>query len=75
MPDATNADLPERVRRVLPEHAQDIYRETLNSALEEYRDPAKRRGHESLEEVANKVAWAAVEKKYAKDENGTWREK
>jgi cation transport regulator len=47
-------------------HAQDIYREAFDSAWDEYQDPAKRRGYESLEEVAHKVAWAAVKKKYQK---------
>jgi hypothetical protein len=32
MPYATNAALPSRVRSVLPEHAQDIYREAFNHA-------------------------------------------
>jgi cation transport regulator len=30
MPYATNADLPPSVKRRLPEHAQDIYREAFN---------------------------------------------
>ena len=72
MPYDTNQELPASVKRVLPAHAQNIYRETLNNALDEYKDPAKRRGDEDLEEVANKVAWAAVEKSYEKDADGTW---
>ncbi len=68
-------DLPENVRNVLPKHAQDIYREAYNHALKEYRDPDKRKGDASLEETANKVAWAAVKKKYEKDDDGEWQEK
>ena len=66
MPYPTNADLPPTVRSHLPEHAQDIYREAFDHAWQEYQDPAKRRGNESLEEVAHKVAWAAVKQKYEK---------
>ena len=50
----------------LPSHAQDIYREAFDNAWSEYQDLAKRRGNELLEEVAHKVAWAAVKKKYEK---------
>ncbi len=40
-----------------------------SSAVKEYQDPGKRRGgkKESAEEVAHKVAWAAVKKEYTKD--------
>ena len=34
-----------------------------------------RRGGRSREETAHRVAWAAVEKVYAKDANGTWRKR
>jgi cation transport regulator len=69
-------DLPKGVEEALPDHAKEIYKEAHNKALEEYRDPKKRRGKESLEEVAHKVAWAAVKKTYEKDEmSGTWKKK
>ena len=68
-------DLPKGVKD-LPEHAKEIYKEAHNNALKQYRDPKKRRGKASLEEVAHKVAWAAVEKEYEKDEkSGKWRRK
>jgi cation transport regulator len=66
VPYRTNQELPDSVKDYLPNHAQDIYREAFDSAWEEYRDPGKRRGDESREEVAHKVAWAAVKKKYEK---------
>jgi cation transport regulator len=52
----------------LPSHAQEIFEETHNSAIEHYKDPNKRRGgkSESAEEIAHKVAWSAVKKKYTK---------
>jgi len=51
----------------LPSHAQDIYREAFDNAWSEYQDPAKRRGNEPLEELAHKVAWAAVKKNTKKN--------
>ena len=52
----------------LPSHAQHIFRKTHDSAVEQYQDPAKRRGgrKQSAEVVAHKVAWAAVKQKYKK---------
>ena len=74
--DQSTEDLPESVRHVLPKHAQEIYQEAHNNALEQYKDPKKRQGHASLEETAHKVAWAAVKEKYAKDEeSGKWKQK
>ena len=74
MPYAKNTELPKGVQHVLPDHAQDIYREAYNSAHEQYKDPKKRRDNASLEEVSHRVAWAAVEKKYHKDTSGQWVE-
>jgi cation transport regulator len=69
-------DLPESVQNVLPKHAQEIYKEAYNNALEQYKDPKKRRGDASWEETTHKVAWAAVKEKYEKDEDsGKWKEK
>ncbi|WP_366515191.1 ChaB family protein [Methanoculleus sp.] len=55
------------MRELLPEHGREIYREAFNSAWEQYADPSERRNpEESREEVAHKVAWAAVEQVYEK---------
>jgi len=71
----TIKDLPKGVED-LPEHARNIYRKAHNNALEQYKDPKKRRGRASLEEVAHKVAWAAVKKEYIKDKTtGNWEKK
>jgi cation transport regulator len=68
--------LPESVQNVLPKHAQKIYQEAHDNALEQYKDPKKRRGDASLEETAHKVAWAAVKKEYEKnEETGKWKKK
>jgi cation transport regulator len=66
MPYRGTDDLPAPVRDHLPPHAQKIFLEAYNSAYEEYADPDKRRGDASLEETANRVAWAAVKRKYVK---------
>jgi len=69
-------DLPESVQKNLPVHAQEIFLEAFNSAWDEYADPAKRRGKESLEETAFRVAWAAVEKVYVKNgKTGMWEKR
>ncbi|HEV2404811.1 MAG TPA: ChaB family protein [Ktedonobacterales bacterium] len=76
MPYRTVNDLPESVRDHLPTHGQEIYRAAYNSAWDEYKDPDERRGKESREEAAHKVAWAAVKHQYEKDERtGDWRAK
>lgn len=72
MPYTDTNDLPESVQRVLPMHAQDIYKEAYNNALDQYKDPKSRRGNESQEEVAHKVAWSAVKDEYAKGDDGKW---
>lgn len=76
MPYQKVRDLPESVRDNLPEHAQKIYMEAFNSAWEEFDEPEERRGDATREETAHKVAWAAVKRKYEKDEaTGRWRAK
>jgi cation transport regulator len=72
----TRGTLSTRTKRQidsLPEHAQNIYREAHANALKQYQKPEKRRGgkKQSAEQVAHKVAWAAVKKKYEKHED-TW---
>jgi len=61
MPYAANADLPDRVKNNLPEHAQSIYREAFNSGLQST----------SNETRAHKIAWSAVERSYKK-RGGRW---
>jgi cation transport regulator len=55
----------------LPEHAQHIFKKAHASAIKEYQNPDKRRGgkKESAEEVAHKIAWAAVKKEYTKEDD------
>lgn len=60
MPYATIADLPESLRRHLPDHAQDIYRAAFNHAYAAHADDPRR------EEAAHRIAWAAVKRSYLK---------
>lgn len=72
MPYKNLSALPGSVRDHLPRHAQEIYLAAFNNAWEEYRDPGDRRGAASREEVAHKVAWAAVKQQYEKH-GDEWR--
>ncbi|MDP1700260.1 MAG: ChaB family protein [Aestuariivirga sp.] len=60
MPYASNTDLPASVKSHLPEHAQDIFRAAFNHAFESHR------GDPRLEEIAHRIAWAAVKRQYEK---------
>lgn len=63
MPYPTIDDLPPILRARLPHHAQEIYRAAFNHAWDGYgRCNARRR-----EEIAHRVAWAAVKTKYHKE--------
>ncbi len=58
MPYSSDDDRPLPVRRHLPARAQGIYRESFNHAWKTYRLDRRR------EELAHRVAWAAVKKLY-----------
>lgn len=60
MPYARDEDLPPSVRNHLPRHAQEIFRNAFNHAWQTYRQSAR------VEEIAHRVAWAAVKKRYQK---------
>jgi cation transport regulator len=75
MPYPDRDALPDSVKHVLPAHAQDIYQQAFNHAWSEYKDRDNRRGDDSREEVAHKVAWSAVKKKYQKGPDDKWHAK
>jgi cation transport regulator len=60
MPYRANDDLPAPLRRRLPPHGQDIYREAFNHAF------AAHAGDPRQEEAAHRIAWAAVKRVYVK---------
>jgi cation transport regulator len=72
MPYKNISDLPESIRQHLPRHAREIYLAAFNNAWEQYHDSSARRGKASREEVAHKVAWAAVKRQYEKQDDH-WR--
>ena len=74
MPYDTLKELPENVRNVLPKQAQEIYQAAFNNAWDQYKDPEDRRGDQSREETAHKVAWSAVKESYEK-KDGKWQKK
>jgi cation transport regulator len=61
MPYSTTSELPPAVRR-LPPHAQEIFLSAFNNAWQSYAE----RGSHEREEIAFRVAWAAVKKRYRK---------
>jgi cation transport regulator len=75
VPYDSKQELPDSVKDNLPQHAQEIYRKAYNSAFDQYADPDKRRGDESREATAHKVAWSAVKEKYEKNDDGEWVKK
>ena len=73
MPYGNIDELPPGIRKNLPPHARQIFIAAYNNAWEEYQDPGKRRDSAGAEEVARKVAWAAVKKEFEKDpDTGKW---
>ena len=69
MPYDSVSDLPDSVKKNLPKSAKEIYLAAYNSAWEQYAKSKDRRGDDTREETAHKVAWAAVKKKYKKKDD------
>ncbi len=68
MPYATNAALPASVRHHLPTRAQDIYRKTFNEVWATHAENPRR------EEMAHRIAWAAVKRQFHKGGGGQWQQ-
>ncbi len=62
MPYASTDDLPSTIREHLPLHAQEIFRAAFNRAWLSYGTSERSR----REEIAHRVAWAAVKRSYRK---------
>ena len=58
MPYKSLNDLPESVRRNLPEHAQKIYLEAFNNAWDQYAKPEDRKGDDHRADLHGQ--WAAA---------------
>ena len=63
----TRDDLPDDVQNALSNvpHAQDIYKEAYNSAIEQYDDESR----------AHATAWSAVKSSYEKGGDNKWHPK
>ena len=61
VPYSENIDLPPAIRKHLPAHAQDIYREAFNHAF------AAHTGDPRQEEAAHRIAWAAVKRRFVRN--------
>ena len=75
MPYKNLSDLPQQVKDNLPKHAQEIFRAAYNNAWDQYDEASERRGDDTREETARKVAWSAVKQKYGKNDDGRWVQK
>lgn len=63
-------ELPDVVRDVLPEEAQELYLEGYNTSWEMYDEE---QSEMSQEAVANRDGWATVKREFTKhDETGKW---
>jgi cation transport regulator len=70
MPYTAIDDIPKSIRNRLPIHGLEIYRSAFNNAWKSY----ARYGTQKREEIAHRVAWAAVKHKYRKS-NEQWVER
>lgn len=64
MPYSDTSELPEQVRKVLTEEAQELFIAAFNAAYA---------GNEGNEQYAMRVAWSAVGRQYTKGSDGQWR--
>jgi len=62
MPYASIEDLPDGIRHHLPEAAQELFRRVFNAAWRTYGDRHPR----EREELAHRVAWSVVKRRYRK---------
>ncbi|MDA8348904.1 MAG: ChaB family protein [Pseudomonadota bacterium] len=62
MPYQTHSQLPPAVRSYLPGHAQVIFRQAFNPTFHAHPGASRQ------EEIARRIAWAAVKRRYVKSE-------
>ena len=67
-------DLPRTIAAVLPEEAQEVYRQAYNKAWDQAGEQPG--GGLSRESLAHRQAWTILEREYARDfATGKWRRK
>lgn len=70
----SKSELPETLRRTLPDDAQTVYMNAYNAALRD--DTPTPGGELSTESAAHAVAWQAVEREYERSGvDGKWYRK
>ncbi len=62
MPHQTHSQRPPAGRSHLPDHAQDIFRQVFNPAFHAHP------GESRQAEIARRIAWAALKRRYVKSE-------
>jgi len=68
----SNTDLPAKIAKVLPDHAQDIYREAYNDAYDEIKQPVGDKDEVGRDDSAARLAWEAIKDNYHKGMDGKW---
>jgi cation transport regulator len=66
----TKSDLPETLRAVLPDDAQEVYLHAYQEAWDDYEEGE---GGMTRSAMASQVAWRLVKKEYVQDKkSGAW---
>lgn len=68
MPYSSPHYIPDRIRTILPPHAQRIFHSAFNNAWQRYTEQTS----EKREETSFRVAWNAVKRVYEKNTQGEW---
>lgn len=61
----SNKKVPNNVRRILPKRAWDIYKKAFDRAYDEYLFLQDRLDSANREEMADRIAWKKVKRKYS----------
>lgn len=74
MPFQSINQLPRNVRDSLPSHGQQSYMKSFNRAYTAYPDSEEDDNEEKRESSSHEAAWAAIRKKFKKDDKGKWHD-
>jgi len=74
MPYENTSDLPQAIRNYLPVQAQLLFCAAFNHALSKFETPKTEMKFGTQEELAHRIAWAAVKKRYIR-KGGRWQKK
>jgi cation transport regulator len=74
MPYKSTTDLPQAIRNYLPIQAQMLFCEAFNHAWRKFETPESEMEFGTQEELAHRIAWAAVKKRYVR-KGDRWQSK